>query len=98
MSGTKAGGIKAAKTNKERQGEDFFKRIGAIGGRNGHTGGFASMTPERRSECGRKGGSKSKRGKAKESEKKTTPKFKTAKPVINPEPKPGFMKRIFGGK
>lgn len=59
------GGLKAAATNKKRNGEDFFKRIGAIGGRNGHTGGFCSMTPEQRSECGRKGGRISKRGKAK---------------------------------
>lgn len=42
MSGTKAGGIKAAKTNKERHGNDFYGKIGGEGGRNGHTGGFAS--------------------------------------------------------
>ena len=65
MAGTKAGGMKAAATNKKRNGEDFFKRIGAIGGRNGHTGGFYAMTPERRAECGRKGGTISRRGKAK---------------------------------
>ena len=63
MSGTKAGGIKAAATNKKRNGEDFFKRIGAIGGRNGHTGGFAS-SHELAVEAGRKGGRDSKRGKA----------------------------------
>lgn len=40
MAGTRAGGLKAAATNKRNNGEDFFKRIGAIGGRNGHTGGF----------------------------------------------------------
>lgn len=65
MAGTKAGGIKAAQTNKLRQGKDFYARIGAIGGRNGHTGGFASMPPEKIKECGRKGGKKSKRGKTK---------------------------------
>lgn len=37
MPGTKAGGLKAAKTNKKRQGKDFYAKIGAIGGRNGHT-------------------------------------------------------------
>lgn len=42
MVGTKAGGAKAGKTNKERHGEDFYKIIGAKGGRNGRTGGFAS--------------------------------------------------------
>ena len=103
MVGTRAGGLKAAKTNKERNGEDFFSRIGKKGGQNGHTGGFAS-SHERAVEAGRKGGKISKRGPAKETTKKatkTTPKFKTAKPVINPEPqkaKPGIFKRLFGGK
>lgn len=63
MSGTKEGGVKAAKTNKERQGDDFYKRIGATGGKNG-TGmkGFA-CNPQLASEAGRKGGKKSKRTK-----------------------------------
>lgn len=64
MAGTKAGGVKAAATNKARQGGDFYKRIGAIGGKNGHTGGFAA-NPELAREAGRKGGLISKRGKAK---------------------------------
>lgn len=107
MVGTRAGGLKASKTNKAKNGEDFYARIGKKGGQNGHTGGFCSMTPERRSECGRKGGKASKRGPAKETKKttkkvvKATPKFETAKPVINPEPpkaKPGIFKRLFGGK
>lgn len=42
MAGTKAGAIKASATNRERYGQDFYRRIGQIGGRNGHTGGFAS--------------------------------------------------------
>lgn len=42
MSGTRAGGLKAAKKNKELKGEDFYKHIGAKGGRLGKTGGFAS--------------------------------------------------------
>lgn len=62
--GTKAGGKKAAVTNKLRYGPDFYRHIGAKGGRNGNTGGFASATPEFRRECGRKGGLKSKRGPA----------------------------------
>ena len=37
MSGTKAGGLKAAATNKKRHGEGFYARIGAKGGRNGHS-------------------------------------------------------------
>lgn len=56
MSGTKAGGKKCAETNKTRYGKDWYARIGAKGGRNGHTGGFASMTPEQVRAAGRKGG------------------------------------------
>lgn len=40
MAGSVTGGKKASATNKKRHGEDFFKRIGAIGGRKGRTGGF----------------------------------------------------------
>jgi hypothetical protein len=40
MPGTKIGGLKAAQTNKELHGEDFYKRIGAAGGKKGTTGGF----------------------------------------------------------
>lgn len=71
MSGTKAGGLKAAKTNKERNGEDFFKRIGRIGGYNGHTGGFAS-DPELAKRAGAIGGRKSKRGKSMSEDTKET--------------------------
>lgn len=56
MAGTKAGGKKCAETNKTRYGKDWYARIGAKGGRNGHTGGFASMTPEQVRAAGRKGG------------------------------------------
>lgn len=63
MSGTKAGGLKAAATNKKRHGEGFYARIGAKGGRNGHTGGFAS-NPELARNAGAIGGRKSKRGPA----------------------------------
>lgn len=41
MPGTKLGAAKAAKTNKERYGDDFYKRIGTVGGTNGKTGGFS---------------------------------------------------------
>ena len=64
MSGTKAGGIKAAKTNLERHGADFFKRIGKKGGQNGHTGGFAA-DPALARAAGAKGGRISRGGKAK---------------------------------
>lgn len=63
MAGTLKGGKKAAATNKERNGDDFYARIGAKGGRNGHTGGFAS-NPELARIAGAKGGKISKRGKA----------------------------------
>lgn len=55
MSGTKIGGKKAAYTNRLRHGINFYAEIGAKGGRNGHTGGFAD-NPERAREAGRKGG------------------------------------------
>lgn len=32
MSGTRAGGLKAAKTNLKRYGKDFYKENGALGG------------------------------------------------------------------
>ena len=61
MPGSKIGGMKAAKTNKERHGEDFYARIGARGGRNGHTGGFAA-NPELARKMGKIAGRISKRG------------------------------------
>lgn len=64
MSGTRRGGIKAAKTNYERHGKDFYRNIGAKGGRNGHTGGFAA-NPELARTAGAKGGRISRRGPAK---------------------------------
>ena len=33
MSGTKSGGLKCAETNKLKHGEDFYKRIGSMGGK-----------------------------------------------------------------
>jgi len=64
MPGTKEGGKKAAKTNKQRYGENFYKRIGPLGGKKSRGGGFAWMKendPERLSKIGKKGGSKSSR-------------------------------------
>ena len=55
MSGTKAGGLKAAATNKSKHGENFYAAIGQKGGRNGHTGGFYGSS-ERAKIAGRKGG------------------------------------------
>lgn len=64
MAGTLTGGKKAAVTNKKRYGKDFYAHIGSIGGKNGHTGGFAA-DPERARRAGAIGGKKSKRGPAK---------------------------------
>lgn len=66
MSATIAGGKKAAISNKERYGEDFYSKIGKKGGSTPTTKpkGYAAMTPEQRREAGKKGGSVSKRGKA----------------------------------
>ena len=72
MSGTKEGGEKAAKTNKERHGADFFARIGAKGGRNGRGPGYKAgfaISHEWAVECGKKGGKVSKRGPAKKNKK-----------------------------
>lgn len=84
MSGTKEGGKKAAETNRKKQGKDFYKRIGREGGKNGHTGGFASdivgkdgLTGYQRAIiAGRKGG---KAGKRKKVEKKPVEKPKKIK-------------------
>lgn len=65
MSGTKIGGLKASKTNKELYGEDFYRNIGAKGGRNGHTGGFAA-NPALARIAGAKGGRASRRRLAKD--------------------------------
>lgn len=65
MSGTRNGGQKAAKTNKELYGEDFYRNIGAKGGRNGHTGGFAA-NPALARIAGAKGGRASRRRPAKD--------------------------------
>lgn len=60
MVGTLEGGRKAAKTNILKYGKDFYARIGAKGGRNGHTGGFAA-NPALARIAGAKGGRKSRR-------------------------------------
>jgi len=53
----------AAKTNKRKYGDDFYSKIGSIGGKIGTTGGFAANRELAR-EAGRRGGLKSRRGKA----------------------------------
>jgi len=64
MGGTKAGGLKAAASNKARYGANFYVIIGGMGGRAGHTGGFYANRDLARV-AGRKGGLKSRRGPSK---------------------------------
>lgn len=61
MAGTKAGGLKAAAKNKSKD-PNFYAKIGAKGGRNGKTGGFAA-NPELARIAGAKGGRISRRRK-----------------------------------
>jgi general stress protein YciG len=68
---TREGDRKTAQTIKEKWGSDFYREIGRKGGKNGHTGGFASNVigrdgltgKERARIAGRKGGTISKRKK-----------------------------------
>lgn len=62
MAGTSKGGQKAASSNKERYGSDFYARIGAKGGKKGRTGGFFANRELAR-EAGAKGGRISRRSK-----------------------------------
>jgi len=62
MAGTKEGGLAAATTNKRLYGDDFYARIGAIGGKLGKTGGFYANRELAR-EAGRIGGQKSRKPK-----------------------------------
>jgi hypothetical protein len=71
VGGTTLGGLKASKTNKSLYGEDWYARIGKIGGSKGKTGGFASEKigkdgltgRERASKAGKAGGTISRRTK-----------------------------------
>jgi general stress protein YciG len=64
MAGTKAGGQKAADTNKKKYGSDFYARIGAHGGKVGRTGGFFANRDLAR-KAGARGGRVSRRGPSK---------------------------------
>lgn len=72
MAGTRAGGLKAAATNKARYGDgtdgrpNFYMRIGAIGGSLSRGGGFAFGGEKGRAlavKAGQKGGKASRRTK-----------------------------------
>lgn len=63
MTATREGGLKAAQTNRLKYGEDFYSRLGKLGGvkGRGHTFAHGKVDPV---EAGRKGGKISKRGPA----------------------------------
>jgi hypothetical protein len=62
MAGTTEGGRAAAITLKRKYGADHYAKIGSIGGRRGHTGGFAADRQRARI-AGAKGGRISRRPK-----------------------------------
>lgn len=66
MAGTLEGGRRAAATNKAKHGEDFYKKLGALGGKfgkkDGTVKGFAAV-PGLAKRAGVLGGRKSKRTK-----------------------------------
>lgn len=62
MAGTQNGGRKAARTNKQRHGRNFYAEIGRRGGKLSRGGGFAANR-DLASAAGRKGGKISRRGK-----------------------------------
>jgi general stress protein YciG len=61
MAGTQVGGLKAKRKNLSKD-PNFYAKIGAKGGRNGHTGGFAA-NPALARVAGAKGGRISRRKK-----------------------------------
>lgn len=63
MAGTKAGGVKAAQSNKERHGKNFYANIGRKGGQvKGVIKGFA-YNKDLASQAGKVGGKRSRRSK-----------------------------------
>lgn len=66
MSGTLAGGRKAAKANIERHGQNYYSELGKLGGKAKHSKprGFAA-NPELAKRAGKLGGQISKRHKTK---------------------------------
>lgn len=64
MPGNHDGGVKARNTNIAKYGRNFYAEIGRKGGKNGTTGGFFANRELARI-AGRKGGLRSRRGKAK---------------------------------
>lgn len=72
MAGNKQGGIKAAQSNKERHGDDFYKRLGAMGGAIARPESrWFALHPDLAKEAGRKGGLISRRGPSKHKQEET---------------------------
>ena len=82
MAGTVEGAMKAAATNMERHGMDYYRRIGQKGGTISRGGGFAS-SHELAVRAGRKGGTISRRGPS----KKTLAKRGQIKSEVAPKPR-----------
>ena len=63
MPGTTTGGKKARDTNKKKHGDDFYVRIGSLGGSTKTTKpkGFAAMPEWKRQAAGKAGGKKSRK-------------------------------------
>jgi general stress protein YciG len=68
MAGTIQGGRLAAQKNIQRHGDDFYSKIGRLGGKRGRSGGFAAGPEGRKraSYYGAKGGSVSRRSSKKD--------------------------------
>lgn len=107
MAGTKAGGAKAAATNKKLHGEDFYAKIGQKGGKNNSgTGGFASLKvgrdgmtgPERAKKMGAIGGSISRRGPSKPREELRPADIKTQPDDDKADVKESWFDKIKSGK
>lgn len=54
---------KTAETIRKKYGDDYYERIGALGGKKSIGGGFSAATPEQRREWGKLGGQRSRRTK-----------------------------------
>lgn len=63
MAQTKDGAKLAAQTLRQKYGEDYYKKIGKMGGKAGTTGGFYANR-DLASQAGAKGGRISRRGKS----------------------------------
>lgn len=58
---TKEGGAKTSKTIRARHGNDYWSKVGALGGKAKVKKGFACATPEQRKAWGARGGRVSRR-------------------------------------